>query len=99
MNAARVVADHAADGAVIVRRRIGAEREAMLLGGISEIVEYDARLDARKLLLWVELGDAVHILREIHDHRNVATLPGERCAAAACQDQRPTLPRARDGAD
>ncbi len=45
VHAAGVVADHAAERVVIVRRRVGAEREVLLLGAISQRVEHAARFD------------------------------------------------------
>ena len=47
VHAARVVADHAAEGAAACVAGSGAEREAVLLGGVAQVVEHDARLDAR----------------------------------------------------
>ena len=45
VDAATVVADHAAEGAARVRCRVGGVGEVMQLGGVAEAVENDARLD------------------------------------------------------
>ncbi len=46
VHAAGVVADHAAERAVVVGRRIGTEGQAGPLGGVPEVVQNRARLDA-----------------------------------------------------
>jgi len=46
MNAAGVVADHAAEGAAVVRGGIGREGEMVLFGGGAKSVEHDSGLDA-----------------------------------------------------
>ena len=49
VHAARVVADHAAERAAAVRRRIGRERQVVHFGGVAHAIEHDARLHARDL--------------------------------------------------
>ena len=88
VNAARVVADHPAERAAAVRRRIGREREVVHFCGITDAIEDDARLHASDLRCGVERDDAVQVLREVHDHRDVAALAGEARARAARQDRR-----------
>ena len=44
MHAATVVADHAAQRAARVRRRIGRVGQMMLLGRIAQAIEHDSRL-------------------------------------------------------
>ena len=46
MDAAGVVADHSAQRAAAVRRRIGREGKFVLLGLIAQRVQHDSRLDA-----------------------------------------------------
>jgi hypothetical protein len=50
MHAARIVAEHAADRAVIMRRGIGPEGEPVLVRRIADAIEHDARLATRELL-------------------------------------------------
>ena len=54
MHAAAVVADHAAEGATGVSRRIGCVGQVVLLGGVAQAVENDAGLDGRQLCLRVD---------------------------------------------
>ena len=54
----------------------------------AQLVEHDAGLHARILLLRIHLDDAVHVLREIEQHRDVDGLPGNAGAAAARDDRR-----------
>ena len=93
MHAAGVVADHSADGAVSVGGGIGAESQAVLFRLVAQIVEDDARLDPGVSLRRIELADAVHVLREIEHHGDVAALPGQGRASAAGQDRRAELAR------
>ena len=94
VHAARIVADHAAERVVRMRRRVRRERQVMRLGGVAQVVEHDARLDARELALGIELDDAVQVLGEVDDDRDVAALAGEARAAAARQHRHVTA-RAR----
>ena len=50
VDAAGVVADHAAQRAAVVRGRVGAEGEVMSLRRVAQVVEHDAGLHARQLL-------------------------------------------------
>ena len=88
VNAARVVADHPAQRAVIVCGRIGRERQVITLGGVPQTIENNARLHARPPRVRIEGDDAVHVLRTVDDDRDVATLAGEAGAAAASDDRR-----------
>ena len=47
----------------------------------------------------VQLPDAVHVLREIEDHGDVAALSRQRRAAAAREDRRAVFARQSDGGD
>ncbi len=88
VDAAGVIAAHAAQGAVIVRRRIGPESQMELIGRAAQVIEHAPGLHQRYLALWIEAKDVVHVLRHIHDHCNIATLAGQTGAAAAAQDGR-----------
>ena len=48
VRAGRVVADHAADVRAVARRHVGAELQSMRGGGRVELIQHDARLDARR---------------------------------------------------
>jgi hypothetical protein len=83
VRSAGVVADHAAERVVRVRGRIGREGEAVAARGVPQVVEHAAGLDARGLRCRVDLEHAVHVLREIEQHGDVARLPAKARAAAA----------------
>ena len=83
MHAARVVAHHAAERVVIVRRGIGAKGEMMFLRRVAEDIEIAARLNARQFLFEVDPDDAVQIFREVGHDGGVARLPAQARAPAA----------------
>ena len=87
VHAARVVADHAAERATAVRRRIGRKRQVVHFGRITNAIEHDAGLHARHLRRRIERDDAVQVLRKVHDDRNVTALAGEAGACAARHDR------------
>ncbi len=99
MRAARVVADHAAERAPAVRRRIGAEREVMGLGGVAQRVQDDAGLDPRETPGRIDLQDPVHVLAEIEDDRHVAALARETGAGSPGEHRRSIVPADADGGD
>jgi hypothetical protein len=86
VDAATVVADHAAEGAAGVRRGVGGVGQVVELGGLAQAVEDDARLDARQLGGGVDGGEAVHVAGEVEDHGDVGALAGQAGARAARQD-------------
>jgi len=96
MNAAGVVADHAAESAAIVRGRIRCEREMVLFSGSAESVEHDSGLNARDTAGGIDLKNPRHVLREIEDDGDVAALSGERRAAAAAKQRRTKLAAQRN---
>jgi hypothetical protein len=51
-----------------------------------EIVEHDARLDARDAPLGIDLEDPGQVARDVDDDGRVAALPGEARAGAAGQN-------------
>ena len=85
MSAATVVADHAAQCAARVRRRVGAVGQVVHFGGIAQPVEDDARFYAREFGRGVNQAQLVHIPRKIEDHRDVGALACEAGARAARQ--------------
>jgi hypothetical protein len=85
VDAAGVVADHAADSAVAVAGGIGGEGEVMFFGGSAEVIENDAGLDAGDAAVRIDLEDARHVFREVEDDGDVATLSGEGSASAAAE--------------
>ncbi len=91
MRAAGIVADHAAQGAAAVGRRIGAEGQRMPFGGIAQRVADGAGLDARGFCRRIDLEHAVQVFRGVDDHGNVDALAVLRGAAAARQDRHSEL--------
>jgi hypothetical protein len=59
MDAARVVANHAAERAAAMRGRVGREGQLMDFGRVAHAIEHDARLDARDLPRRIERDDPV----------------------------------------
>ena len=86
VDAATVVADHAAEGAAGVRGGIGAVGELVELGGVAEAVENDAGLDAGELVCGVERFERVHPARIVEDDGDIGGLAGERGAGSARKD-------------
>ena len=76
VDAARVVADHPAEGAAAVRCRIGAKGQAELIRRRPQAVEDDAGLYAGPAPLAVDLLDSVHVFREVEQQAIVDGLPG-----------------------
>jgi hypothetical protein len=96
VDSARVVPNHAAERAVVVRRRIGCEREVMSLGGVPQVIEDDARLHHRPLGINVQLDDVVHVLRHVDHDGHVAALAGQAGPAATRHDRRTERSTGRD---
>src|ERR1700722_3842834 len=86
MRAAGVVADHSADGAPIVRRRIRSEYELVGTEMLLERIQHDPRLDPGESLLRIDLDVLVHVLGEVEDHRYIAALPGKACPCSTSQN-------------
>jgi hypothetical protein len=74
MRAARVVANHAAEAAATVGRRIGTERQPVCFGLAPQRVEDDSGLDASRSRTWVQVQNLVHVLREVEHDGDVAAL-------------------------
>jgi hypothetical protein len=96
---ARVVADHAADRASVVGRRVRAERQVVRFGGIAQRIEHHAGFNAGESSRRVDLDDPIHVLREIEHHRHVAALPGQARSSAPRQDRRAVLSADRHRGD
>ena len=74
---ARVVADHPAEGAAVVRGRVGAEGQPVRRGGVAHGVADHARLDAGGARVRVDLQDPVDV-HEVQDDGGVHRLAGDR---------------------
>ena len=99
VDAAGVVADHAAEGAAAVGGGIGGEGELELLCGFADAVEHDAGLDVDGAGDGIDCAHLVHVLREVEDDGDVAALAGERGAASAREDGRVEAAADGDGGD
>ncbi len=97
VDAAGVVADHAADGAAVMAGGIGREGQMIFFGGVSEMIEDDSGLHARDAPLGIDLEDISHVLREIENDGDVAALSGERGAAAAAKERSTEVATNGDG--
>src|SRR5580765_201822 len=97
VNAAGVVADHAAEVAIFVGGRIRAKGEVMLVGAITKLIKHEAGLYPRIFFRRIKLGDLVEVFREINDDGGVAALSGKAGAASATQQRSAVLARDGDG--
>ena len=95
MCAAGIVADHSADGAAIMSRRVGRECQLVHFGLVAQGVQHDTRLNARKSLLRINFENLIHVLRKVEDHRDVAALAGQAGARSAGQYRRAVLSAGR----
>src|SRR4051794_25779114 len=82
---------------MVVGRRIWAKGKPNLVCGFSEFIENDAGLNARPLLLFVDLDNLIHVLAEVHHHGNVATLARKACASAPGKNRGTKLAAQRYG--
>ena len=99
VHAARVVADHPAERAPAVRRRVRPERQADALGLFAQPIEDDARLHPRLPARRVDCQDRVAVLREVEDDRDVAALPCQAGARPPREHRRPGRAAGGDGGD
>jgi hypothetical protein len=81
--AARVVGHHAADRGPIGRGDVWCEPEAVRAQRDVELVEHDARFDARPPFGGVDLEQAVEVLRRVDLQAGANRLSRLRCPAAA----------------
>ena len=86
MNAARVIADHAAQRVVRVGGRIGSEREVVLLGFAAKNVEHGPRLNPSQLAVGVDGDNLIEIFGPIHDDGHIAAASREARSATARED-------------
>ena len=87
VHAAGVIADHASQGAAIMRSGVGRKCKVMLLGRGAQIVEHNARFDPGNAARRIDFEDSRHILRKIEHDGSVAALSRERRAASARQQR------------
>jgi hypothetical protein len=85
VNAATVVADHAAERASAVCGGIRAVGEVVEFSGFAEAVEDDARLDDGEAGGGVERGEAVEVAGEVKDDGDVG---GLSCDAGTCSTRK-----------
>ena len=83
MHAAGIVADHAAQGVVVMGRRVGAKGQVIILGRVAQIVEDGAGFDPGAARVRVDRQDMVQVFRIVDDDCGVAALAGKAGAAAA----------------
>ena len=94
---ARVVGDHPAERAAVVRRGIGPERQAVRARGVAQVVEHDPGLHARRAGLRVDLEHPVEVAREVDDEGLVDRLPADARARPAGQQRHLVLAGDVDG--
>src|SRR4051794_21312504 len=99
MGAARVVAEHAAEGAVPVRRGGRAEVQALLLRLVAQPVQHAAGPHPADLAPGIDPEYLVDVLAEVDDDGDVTALPRQAGAAAAAEDRRAEAPRRLDRRD
>jgi hypothetical protein len=97
VRAAGVVPDHPAQRGVVVRGRVGPERQPVRLGRVLELVADHARLHPRLTAPRVQLHDGVHVPREVEDDGLVDSLARQAGTAAAAQHRGSVLPAACEG--
>ena len=79
---AGVVADHPAQGAAAVGRRVGAEAQPVGPGRRLEVVEHHARLDRGRGPLRVQRQHPPEVPAQVHDHAGTDGVAGDRGAGA-----------------
>ncbi|POM26722.1 hypothetical protein BTM25_11280 [Actinomadura rubteroloni] len=89
VRSARVVADHSAERAAGMARRVGAEGQAVASGGGAQVVQDGAGPHHRRPGLRVHGPDGVEMPRDVHDDAGTDRVPGDGRAAAARRDGQP----------
>ncbi len=79
---AGVVADHPAEGAAAVGRRVGPEAQPVGPGRRLEVVEHHARLDRGRGRLRVQRQHPPEVPAQVHDHAGTDGVAGDRGAGA-----------------
>ena len=95
----RVVADHAAQRAVVVGGGIGPEHELRLRGRSLQRVEDRARQHTRAAGDRIDLQHPVQVFADVDHHGDVAALAGQAGAAPAGQDGNAVAAADLDGGD
>src|ERR1700739_2464225 len=93
MHTARVVADHPAEIAVLVRRGIRAESKIKLVGSLAQLIQHNTRLGPGKFFRWIDLKNQIQIFREIDNDRDGARLAVRAGSCAPWQKGRSVLAR------
>jgi hypothetical protein len=99
MHTAGVVANHAAERAAAMAARVGTERQPLLCGGRSQMVEGDTRLETRGLRRRIDREDPIEVLGRVDDDCRVAALARDAGSPAAGQDRRTVRSARLDGGD
>ncbi len=86
VGAAGVVADHAAEGAAAVRRRVGAEGQPVRAGRLPQPVQDQAGLHGGGAGRGVQVQQAAHVAGEVQHHAPAGGLSRGGRAAAAGRD-------------
>jgi hypothetical protein len=97
VDAAGVIADHASERTVMMRRRVWREGQMVLLGRVTEVVEHQARLHTGAAALGVEFEDVVQVFGHIDYDGHITTLSGQTGPTAAGQDGCPIAAGDGDG--
>jgi hypothetical protein len=99
VDTAGVVADHAADGATVVAGGIGSEGQMMFFGGVAEVIEDNAGLDARDAPFGIDLENVSHVLGEIEHDGDIAALSCERGSTATAKERSAEVTTNGDGSE
>ncbi len=99
VDAAGVVADHAADGASRVGGGVGSEGEVEFFCCVADAVEDYAGLNVDGAMGDVDFAHFVHVFGEVEDDGEVAALSGERSAGSAGEDGRVEFAAEGEGGD
>jgi hypothetical protein len=92
---ARVVPDHPAEAAAVVRGRVGSEAQPVRCGRALEVVEHDARIDVRDAGLEVDRADPIDAARQVEHEARADRVARDRGPASAWGDRNAEI--ARDG--
>ena len=99
VSAARIVADHSTNGATIVSRRIGRERQVMNFCPVSKRIQHYSGLNPRNFLICIDLQDVIHVLCEVEHYGDITALSRQTCSGTARQDRSTVLPARLDRRD
>jgi hypothetical protein len=97
MRAARVIANHPAQGSVVMRGRVRAKGQVILLCGFAQRIANDAGLHPRQPARRVNLQHVVEILGKVENNGDIAALALQAGASAARQDRRAISPGDANG--